>query len=321
MFRGWSGMKTTAVVFERPGEVTLQSIDLPLLGDGDALVEILASGISSGTERLLYTGTMPKFPGMGYPLVPGYESVGVIADIKCDSGNLQRGDTVFVPGAQCYGVIRGLFGGASSHVIVATKRLKKIDPALGVDGTLLALAATAYRAVAACGETGPDLIVGHGAVGRLIARITCALGHEPPVVWENQPQRKDGATGYQVLSSNEDERKNYTSICDASGDSLLLDDLISRLQKGGQITLAGFYHQNISFEFAPAFMREARLRIAAEWTKQDLDSVVSLLSLGKLSLSGLVTNEMRPDDVKQAYETAFNEASCLKLVLDWRPLQ
>ena len=29
------------------------------------------SGISTGTERLLWSGRMPPFPGLGYPLVPG----------------------------------------------------------------------------------------------------------------------------------------------------------------------------------------------------------------------------------------------------------
>ena len=42
----------------------------------DVVVDIEYSGISTGTERLLWTGRMPAFPGMGYPLVPGYESVG-----------------------------------------------------------------------------------------------------------------------------------------------------------------------------------------------------------------------------------------------------
>jgi myo-inositol-1(or 4)-monophosphatase len=37
---------------------------------------VLHSGISTGTERLLWDGTMPPFPGLGYPLVPGYETVG-----------------------------------------------------------------------------------------------------------------------------------------------------------------------------------------------------------------------------------------------------
>ena len=41
--------------------------------------------------------------------------------------------------------------------------------------------------------------------------------------------------------------------------------LIARLAPGGEIVLAGFYSAPLSFVFPPAFMREARIRVAAEW--------------------------------------------------------
>ena len=37
--------------------------------------------------------------------------------------------------------------------------------------------------------------------------------------------------------------------------------------------LAGFYSEPLSFAFPPAFMREARLRVAAEWKPSDLIAV------------------------------------------------
>ena len=40
------------------------------------MVDIDWSGVSTGTERLLWSGEMPPFPGLGYPLVPGVEAVG-----------------------------------------------------------------------------------------------------------------------------------------------------------------------------------------------------------------------------------------------------
>lgn len=51
---------------------------LTAMGPSHVLVEVHYSGISTGTEKLLWTGKMPNFPGMGYPLIPGYESVGRI---------------------------------------------------------------------------------------------------------------------------------------------------------------------------------------------------------------------------------------------------
>ena len=106
-------MQTTAVVLEAPERLTLRRLALRPVAAGDVVVAIDHSGISTGTERLLYRGTMPAFPGMGYPLVPGYESVGRVVAAGADAEH-RIGDTVFVPGANCYTDARGLFGGAAS---------------------------------------------------------------------------------------------------------------------------------------------------------------------------------------------------------------
>jgi NADPH:quinone reductase-like Zn-dependent oxidoreductase len=71
-------MKAQAIVFEAPRTLSVQTLELKSLEPGDIEVEVTSSGISTGTERLLWDGTMPPFPGLGYPLVPGYETVGRI---------------------------------------------------------------------------------------------------------------------------------------------------------------------------------------------------------------------------------------------------
>jgi 2-desacetyl-2-hydroxyethyl bacteriochlorophyllide A dehydrogenase len=111
-------MKTLAVVLNKPEHLTLDRLDLSPAGEEDVVVDIEWSGISTGTERLLWAGRMPHFPGMGYPLVPGYESVGRVRAAGPRSGR-QVGEFVFVPGARCFGEVRGLFGGAASRVDTA----------------------------------------------------------------------------------------------------------------------------------------------------------------------------------------------------------
>ena len=69
-------MYSSAIIFDAPGKLAMRKTALKAVECGDVLVEIHYSGISTGTEKLLWAGTMPSFPGMGYPLVPGYESVG-----------------------------------------------------------------------------------------------------------------------------------------------------------------------------------------------------------------------------------------------------
>ncbi len=310
-------MNTTAVVFNSPGHLALQFLPLVPPDGPHAIVDVNFSGISTGTERLLWTGDMPAFPGMGYPLVPGYETVARVSDAPSNSG-LSEGDLVYVPGASCYGPVRGLFGGAASRIAIAPTKLTKIDESIGENGTLLALAATAHHAVA-LGKL-PELIIGHGVVGRLIARITQALGGAP-TVWETHAERRNGMTEYRVIDPAADTRKDYACIVDASGDTNILDISMMHLARRGEIILAGFYSAPLHFIFPPAFMREASIRIAAQWEPKDLQAALELVSSGKLSLDGLITHRSAASDAASAYETAFNNTECLKMVLDWRTFQ
>jgi bacteriochlorophyllide a dehydrogenase len=310
-------MQATAVVFNEPEQLTLESLELTSPTIDDAVVDVVWSGISTGTERLLWSGRMPPFPGMGYPLVPGYESVGVVADAGTSS-RLKTGQHVFVPGAKCFGEIRSLFGASASRLVVPAARLIPIDKDLGEQGVLLALAATAYHALMAPGARKPERIVGHGVLGRLLARLTIATGGDAPIVWERNLKRAGGAVGYQVLDPADDPAKNCSVIYDASGDSSLLDALIARLTFGGEVVLAGFYSEPLSFSFPPAFMREARIRVAAEWKPGDLDAVKELVESGRLSLDGLVTHREVARRAAAAYGVAFTDPTCLKMILDWR---
>ena len=319
MVRGERRMNALAVVLEKPQQLVLSELALTAPTEEDVVVDIEWSGISTGTERLLWLGEMPQFPGLGYPLVPGYESVGRVVEAGATAGR-RIGERVFIPGARCFGAVRGLFGGAARRLVVPGAKAVPVADELGADGVLLALAATAHHAIAP-GAAPPDLIIGHGVLGRLIARIIVAMGHASPTVWELNPQRTGGARGYQVLSPDEDQRRDYRCICDVSGDAGLLDTLIQRLAPGGEVVLAGFYSAPLTFAFPPAFMKEARIRIAAEWREQDLVAVQAMIAAGTLPLDGLVTHQRDFASAPDAYRTAVEDPACLKMVLDWRTCQ
>lgn len=309
-----------AIVFEQPGVINFRPVGLTVPETGECVVDIEWSGISTGTERLLWDGRMPPFPGLDYPLVPGYESVGRISAVTPGVG-LKPGQRVFVPGSRGFTDVRGLFGGASEQLVVAADRLITLDDDLGEEATLLALAGTAYHALARQGlDSLPDLVVGHGVLGRLIARLIVALGGTELVVWETNPQRAGGAEGYVVMDPTEDSRSDYQLICDVSGSAALLDTLITKLAPGGGIVLAGFYTEPLSFAFPPAFMREIQLTVAAEWKPADMQQVLSMVMRRELSLGGLISHRANPNDAAKCYPTAFEDADCLKMILDWSSL-
>lgn len=317
-------MESLAVILEAPRRIALRRLALTsgqgsdaasaALAPSDVLVEVQWSGVSAGTEKLLWSGEMPNFPGMGYPLVPGYESLGRIVDAGSEV-QARIGDWVFVPGATCYRDARGLFGGTARQVIVPSARALPVSESLGRDGVLFALAATALHAMN--GGEPPDLIIGHGTLGRLLARMTIAAGAPAPTVWEHKPARRTGAQGYNVIAPKDDDRHDYANIYDASGDADCLDLLVPRLRKRGEIVLAGFYANRPSFAFAPAFRAKARFRVAAEWGPDDLTSTRALIDSGALDLAGLVSHQRPAEEAPDAYPEAFLDADCLKMVLDW----
>ena len=58
-------MQTTAIILSEPFAVGLDLVTLRPRASTDLLVDVEWSGISTGTERLLWSGRMPSFPGMG----------------------------------------------------------------------------------------------------------------------------------------------------------------------------------------------------------------------------------------------------------------
>jgi 3-hydroxyethyl bacteriochlorophyllide a dehydrogenase len=224
---------------------------------------------------------------------------------------------VFVPGARCYADAHGLFGGAAARLVVPGARTVPLDPALGERGVLLALAATALHAIELAGP--PDLVVGHGALGRLVARLAIARGAAAPTVWETNPLRRSGGdASYRVCAPDDDARRDYASICDVSGATGILDQLVARLAPRGTVTLAGFYSEPVAFAFPAAFLKEARIQVAAEWQPTDLIAVSRLAGEGALSLDGLVTHRVSAPEAREGYDVAFGDPACVKMILDWR---
>ncbi len=310
-------MHSLAVVFDEPQSLALRALPLDEPGEADVVIAVHYTGISTGTERLLYTGTMPPFPGLAYPLVPGYESVGTIVHAG-PLANRSVGDEVFVAGARCFGETRGLFGGAAERLVVAAEKTQIVSRELGDSAVLLSLAATALHALRThTAGALPELIVGHGSLARLAARLVLALSGIPPTVWEINPARVSGANGYTVVHPDHDARRDYRTILELSGATDILDTLTPRLARGGEIVLGGFYHEPVRFAFPIAFMRAMNLRIAAEFTPMDLADVTAMVTDGRLSLDHIITHRVPATDAVSAYATAFSDPTCVKMILNW----
>ena len=313
-------MRSSAITFTSPKQMCLRSLPLSGLAEGQVAVVVQYSGISTSTERLLWDGRFAPLETAGYPVVPGYETVGQVIETGPNSA-LQTGQTVFVPGANCFEGVSSLYGASASHLVVSDRVALQLARDAQTDDVLLALAATAYHAVSGGGQqaphTPPDLIIGHSVMGRLLARLTVAAGYPAPTVWESNSALMDSPDGYRVLRPQDDDRHDYKAIYDVTGQADDLDQWLQRIQPAGDIVLAGFYANRLAFSHAQAYKKEARLRVTSQWTRADLLAVNQLVQSGRLSLQGLITHAASAASATDAYQTAFGDVSCLKMVLDW----
>ena len=164
-----SGTSVRAFWLREPGRGEIEAVTLPEPGDGDVVVRTLRTGISRGTETLVFRGNVPPaqyaamrapfqegdFPG---PVKYGYLNVGVVEHGPPEL----RGRTVFC-----------LYPHQTHYVVPASAVTAVPD---GVPPRRAVLAGTVETAVNALWDSQPLLgdrvaVVGAGMVGCCVARL------------------------------------------------------------------------------------------------------------------------------------------------------
>lgn len=86
-----------AYVMEGPGRGGVREVPEPAAGDYDAMVEMLACGVCSSTDKMLRMGTFSL--GVSFPSILGHESVGRVVKVGERVQNFKPGDLITRPGA------------------------------------------------------------------------------------------------------------------------------------------------------------------------------------------------------------------------------
>jgi 2-desacetyl-2-hydroxyethyl bacteriochlorophyllide A dehydrogenase len=88
-------MKTQALICDEKQNFSLEQVELPEPGPKQMLLRTLYSGVSIGTEFALITGKLSWGP---YPLVTGYQAVGVAEKVGAEVQGYAVGDKVYYRG-------------------------------------------------------------------------------------------------------------------------------------------------------------------------------------------------------------------------------
>jgi bacteriochlorophyllide a dehydrogenase len=328
-----------AIVIHAPHELSFQSVALPPMTPTSVRVKTRLTSISAGTERMTLAGRLPGMPQLQYPLIPGYENVGVVTAVgdDVDPSRLAVGDRVFLPGTVGHPDIFSVFGGQVSESVNHADRPVKLPAALGDEtALLLALGATAHHGVRRCIEFVADraelaaadrplagrraLVLGQGVVGQLAARILAEYGATVAVA-DIHPFRVGLSEADEFITiadapADALPKDAFDVVFEASGAPAAFDAAVHALKRRGLLLVLGFY-ESLVVSFGPAFIKEIHIAVSGEWDAQDMTAALNWLSRNDAALHQLVTHQLPANNPARAYDVALNDPECLKIALTW----
>ncbi len=319
-------MKSKAVVFYAPEQLELRDVALRELGSDDVLIETYWTSISAGTEKMLFQGKLPPMQMTSYPVIPGYETVGKIIQKGEHVPESALNTFVYVSGSLGYVGVNAAWGGASQFIVSPFHKTIRVDSIREVWlGLALPLGATALHAVDLAEVSRKKvLVLGQGAVGLLVAELAKHFGAELVIATDLNAERLAQSAANIRIKINEHNLTDALSgllcdvVIDCTGSMKAIEQSFAHLAMNAKVILAGFY-QRIDLPYHIAFMKELMFVAAKQWRLGDLERVRDLIAREKINAKKIFTHHSSAfNGIVEAYQTAFNDPSCLKMVLNWK---
>ena len=321
------------IVITAPHAASVREVELDGPAANQILVQCHSSAVSAGTELAVYTGAHqwlqdPKMTDWKFPFKSGYSAAGEVVAVGSDfPGDFQPGDRVSYPGNH------------ASHELLTVGhercRVWKMPDNLSFDDAAFACIAryglgAPIRAGLTLGRSGA--VLGLGIIGQFALRAMIAAGCSPVIGIDAVPMRRTAATAAGADAVIDPaagplpeqlralmHTKGVEIVADATGVPDAIPTAMSLAVDAGQVIVVGsprgkasavnFYddlhrryievlgaHGNMLFE-------PARTRLAGAW---DIDKaqqfLLRSLAAKRLSLAGLVTHVIKPDEIDTAYQ-------------------
>jgi len=317
-----------AVVIKNKHQAQIEDVSLPEIKPGDVLIQVGYVGVCK-TDLEVYEGTLGYYKkGQArYPIVPGHEFSGTIAQIGASAKYRERfkvGDRVV---GECIlslddstrrevGVIN--YNGAYSQFIVMPGgHLHKIPQEVDLKTAVLAEPlAVVLRAIK---RTGPHLspqgkvaVIGAGSIGNFCAQVLTNLGHQVSVFDKNQERLmflRDGAeAAYQEIKNLRD----FSVIVEATGSVEVLERILKESKIGATLLLLGFPYGNINYNFEDIVGNEKTVIGSVGGGPYEFDE--ALLLLPKLKTSFFTQTILPLEDFQKAWQLQ-GSGKHLKIIL------
>ena len=333
-----------SVWFTSPGVVEMRDSNVRPPGPDEVRIGTLFSGISHGSEMMVYRGevpaelaldsTLPTLKGsFGFPVKYGYASVGRVLDVGRGVRVLAEGDLVFAfnPHETCFT--------AATDVVI--KLPSALNPRIGV---FLANVETALNSLL---DAAPRLgeravVIGQGVVGLLITQLLRKAGASLIITADLYEKRRQlsiqAGADFSIDPSSETLAQRVSEISggigadvviEASGQPQALNDAINSATQEGRVVVVSWYgtkraELNLGSEFhrkrltiKSSQVSNLDPSLSPRWTILRRRSLAAGY-LKELALDELITHVFPFDQASEAYRVIDSQpAEVIQVVLDY----
>lgn len=308
------GKKGYAFVFPKPNEAEIREYDVPELEDREILVEIEYAGVTTGTERQIFYGQDDRAV---FPVITGYQSVGVVTETKGDCGRIKVGDKVMAgPGAKVPG-LNICWGSHVSQAVMSAEAVVPFPAGLkSEDGAMAWLAAIGNQGNMKADVKKGDVVavVGQGMIGQMAAQVAKVRGAKKVITADTKPFRLELSKKYTadiVVNVEKEDIKEVVFaeseggadvVFEATGVAGLVPMCLELLKAGGTLVYQGWYAGDIVFPFQVPHEKQAKMVFPFAWNGNEAIAMVAgWMAEGKMNVAQLITHNISYKDAPKLY--------------------
>lgn len=341
-----------AAVVQGPHRLRVDSVPEPTIGDYEALTQIVACGVCTGTDAHILAGAFPYL--QPYPFILGHESIGRVIDVGPQVRSFTPGDLVLRPVAVRPGATLGgvgsVFGGYAERGVVADAQAIIDDTPRGERPRLPPFAdaqqvvpptfdpidagmfITFKETLSWLHQLGPlpgrdILICGTGPVGLCFTRIAKYLGARAVIVVGRRDERLALAREMGADAVIDTRRQDVAEACRALTDGRVVDYVVEAIgdtrflalgarlvARGGQVGLYGAPPElSMALNWAGS-APDWSLRFIGPRESEVHHLALDLMRLGFLDLRSFVSHVLPLERIEEAFRL-LQEKRALKPVI------
>jgi D-arabinitol dehydrogenase (NADP+) len=325
-----------AIVYDAPREFSYRDAAEPKITSNEVLIRIDACGLC-GTDLHIHEGEFaPRFP-----LIPGHEFTGEIAELGADVSGFKVGQRVVANSntvcGTCFYCMRGDFllcenlgaygvtlnGGFADYLKIKADRLFAIRNLQPREAVMVEPTACALHGIEVLdAKPGSDvLLFGAGPTGQVLAQLVKLNGAARLVVAAPPGQKLDlisrlAADEVVPMDRQTSEAhtkrlqelspKGFDYVIEATGSPSVCEEALRFVRRRGTLLVYGVYPEKATVRFNPFDLFRGEITIKGSFAQVDsFGRALAYLETGRVKVGEIVTNEIPLFEYQQALDLAW----------------